>query len=209
MRKAIKLIFIMTVFLTTMLALAFTAGAGLGAFSAHPVRPENQEPVSSEAEFFDLRVTPGMTQEIVLEVRNFSEDPIFVEITMHTVGTNEAGIVDYVLPGLSDDSVPFRLEDVARLPDGADHVVIPGLATANVPIVLNIPNTSFEGITLGSFRVLLGIDEDEIAEGGMFVNRFSNTVPIRMQMNSDPVEPDFFLGDVSPSRFSIASNDPR
>ena len=198
MRKAFKTIAIVTVFLTTMLALAFTAGAGLGGFSASPVIPENQDPNASMATF-DFWVTPGMQQEISVNIANQRDEPITVEVNLFTAGTNMNGIIDYFPNPLTDDSIPFRFEDIATLPSGADNLEIPARTVATVPINISVPPEGFDGMTLGAVHVLLGITEEERAQAGMIVNRFANAIPVRMRVEGSPrvEEPDFYLGEIT------------
>ncbi|MCL2857700.1 MAG: DUF916 and DUF3324 domain-containing protein [Oscillospiraceae bacterium] len=198
MRKAIKTTAIVTVFLTTMIALAFTARAGLGGFSATPNVPENQDPAGSAATF-DIFVTPGMQQEISIDVTNQRSEPIAVEISLFTAGTNMNGIISYSAGSPSDDSIPFRLEDVATLPPEAANLTVPAQSTIAVPITINIPDISFDGMTLGAVNVLLGATDEERAQAGMVVNRFASTIPLRMRMEGGAraEDADFYLGEVS------------
>ena len=196
MRKVVKTISIMAVFLTTMLALAFTAGAGMGGFSASPNLPENQDP-GSPGGFFDLWVTPGQTQEVTVDIHNHRENEnITVEVRVFTAGTNMNGIIDYSRDALADDSIPFRFEDIARLPGGSEEITIPPRTTATVPLTITIPPGGFDGVVLGSFHILLGITQEERDAAGMIVNRFAQAIPVRMRVSDDPVEPDFYLGEV-------------
>jgi len=184
---------------------------GPGGFSVTPNLPENQNPDTSG--FFDLWVTPGMLQEIAIDVTNFGNEPIIVEISLLTAGTNINGIIDYSPSSASqhDSSIPFRFEDIASLPTGASGLTIPAQTVATIPIAVDIPSGGFEGITLGAIHVLLGITEQERAQAGMIINRFASVVPVRMQVyGTPPAEPDFYLGEITAEtvnfREAIVSN---
>ena len=196
MRKALKMIAIVTVLLTTMLALTIAAGAGMGGFSVTPNLPASQIPGASEAHF-DLMVTPGGRYEFTVTVANHRDgEPISVSMRMFNAGTNRNGVMTYFEEAPSDENIPFRIDEIASLPPGADNIELPPNGYAEVTITLDVPPVSFDGIVLGSVNTLLGITDEERAEAGMFVPRFANNMPIRLRMNNNPVEPDFDLGDV-------------
>ena len=202
MRKILKTTAIVIVFLTTMLALAFTASAGVGGIFLSPYeQPENQVEGASAAAF-DLWVTPGMRQEISFNVRNGRDYAVTVELGLNTAITNAGGNINYgATPDQVefDNSLQFLLSDIASFPGGESHIEIeiPGRTTAIVPITLNVPNEGFDGVILGGVHALLGLTEAEREQGGMIVNRFANVMLIRLSMEgAPPVEPDFALGRV-------------
>ena len=198
MRKAIKTTALVIVFLSAVLALAFTAGAGMGGFSVEPILPENQDPDTHN--LFNLWVTPGMQQEIQIAVNNHRDEPITVTMTLMTAGVARTGIFDYDPTLPHDDSLPFKFEDIATLPAGAEDLIIPPGQRAIIPVNFAIPAEGFDGVAIGAVHVLLGITQEELDQGGddaMFVSRFASVMPIFMQIEGrTEVEPDFDLGDV-------------
>jgi len=196
MRKAIQKIAILTVLLTSVFALAMSAGANTGGFSVTPNLPENQHPDTRG--FFNLRVAPGQMQEITVSINNPGEEEIHVEVSLITATTNMNGIINYSTPGISDETLVHSFADLASIP-GDGNITIPAGQSAVLPITLNIPAEGFEGIILGSVYVLLGISEEELAEGGMLVNRFASVTPIRLQQQEDENLPvfDFVLGGIT------------
>ncbi|MCL2857702.1 MAG: DUF916 and DUF3324 domain-containing protein [Oscillospiraceae bacterium] len=203
MRKALKISAIVTVFLTTMLALAITAGAGMGGFAVTPNIPDNQVPGNDA--HLDIIVSPGGQYVVEITIMNVHEDEdIFLTARLFTAGTNMNGVMDYFPEVITDDSIPFRFDEIATLPPGADHIELPPRGYARVPITLNIPNEPFDGVVLGAVNVLLGITDEDRAEAGMFVSRFASNAPVRIRMNNDvDVEPDFYLGE---SRAEVVSS---
>jgi len=171
--------------------------AGMGGFSVSPNFPENQNP---ESQFFDILVTPGQRQEFSISVHNRIDQPITVMVEIITASTNAHGAVDYTDTGRQDEeTLRHSLADMATIAGLADDglLTIPGGHDARVPIVVNIPAERFEGIILGSVRVTEELTEEQMAEGGMIVNRASFLLPIRLQQEWDPVvEPDFALGEI-------------
>ena len=212
MRKILRTAVIVTVFLITMLALAFTASAGVGGvfLSAYEV-PPNQVAGSSEANF-DLWVTPGQTQEIRFNVRNGRAELVSVEIGLNTAITNAGGRINHGSRPENvefDDSIQFYLDDFMSFPGGEGSIVIeiPGQTTAIVPITLSIPNEGFEGTILGGIHAQVGVTEEELAQGGMIVNRFANIMQVRLRIQDNYfVEPDFTLGRVDVDVVSAMSS---
>ena len=195
MRKGIKTTAIVTVFLTTLLALALTAGASMGGFSAEPTAlPENQAPGINT--FFDLRVTPGQRQEIEVDITNYRDVPITIEMELYTAATSITGFLVFSPLIQQDDSLPFRFEDIASLPPEAARFEIPVRGTATVPITINVPNQSFDGVALGAIHVLAALTAEELDTDDMFIQEFASFIPVRLQMTDNPVETDFFLGEV-------------
>jgi len=199
MRKAIKTTAILAVFLTALLALAVTAAAGAGFLTnPNPNLPENQEP--GVVAFFDVWVTPGTTQDLLIDVHNPDSEPIFVEMEVFNAGTTARGHLDYFPEARLDESAPFLFTDITTLPSDARLLTIPAQATATIPLTVNVPTGSFDGASMGAVRIMLGISEEDLAQAGMFVNRFANTIPVRLRMDGtqgqpEP-EPDFALGEI-------------
>ena len=194
MRRINHAVITIVVFLASVLAITFTAMANIGGFTVTPVMPENQNPQTQG--FFDLNVTAGQQQEISVIVGNTGNEEISVEVSLFTANTNRNGIVDYTMPGQSDITLAHSFSDIASLPAGHEHIVIPAGQNVSVPIIIDIPEEGFEGIMLGSLHVLLGITEEERAAAGMIVNRFANVIVVMLRENDTPVAPDFLLGDV-------------
>ena len=197
MRKTTIMTAMVTVFLATVLALTFTAGAAIGGFALTIEPPENQ--AEGVYGFFDLWVTPGQTQELTLGVRNGRDIPISVEMDINPAATGSAGALQYAenYPHL-DDSLEYNIRDLVQFGDGTLQMDldIPAGATAMVPLTLNVPQSGFDGMILGGVHVLLGITQEELDEGGMIVNRFAQVMPIRLRISDVPAEPDFALGYV-------------
>ena len=194
MRKATSMTAIVTVFLTSMLALALSAGANMGGFSVSPIFSENQNPATQG--FFDLRVGAGGQQEISISISNLGEEPIDVEVMLVTAATNRNGIISYSGSGQIDRDIPHQFAEMASFP-GDGNINIPAGQSAILPITIDLPSDGFDGVILGSVRVLLGISDEERAQAGMIVNRFAQTIPIRLTHREGIPDPDFLMGGVA------------
>jgi len=194
MTKTINIIIIAVVFLVSAFALATTAEANVGGFSVTPNFPENQNPDSRG--FFDLRVTPGQRQELSVTVNNPNDEPITVTINLVTANTNMNGIINYSSTGNLDETLEHSFADMAHM-QVDNTVTIPPNTRGTVPIFVDIPDTGFDGVILGSIHVLLEISDEERAAAGMIVNRFANAIVVRLQASDHIPAADFELGDVS------------
>ena len=208
MRKTIGMTAMVTVFLAAMLAMTFTAGAAIGGFSVSANLPENQ--AEGVVGFFDLWVDPGDTQEVTINIRNGRDEPISVEMSINPASTSPSGSLHYTVhEPLFDDSMQYRLNDLASFPGGevTMDLEIPVGATAVVPVNIQIPDGGFDGMVLGGVHVLLGLTDEERERGGMLVNRFAQVMPIRLRINgTEHFEPDFALGFVRAEVVAGVSN---
>ena len=206
MRKKAQVLITTLVFFASVLALAFTAKANIGGFTVSPVFPENQIPGSEG--FFDVRIAPGQQQqEITVAVTNPGDEPIMVEISLITVGTNSNGILEYATSLPVDETMAYHFTDMARLPTeiaANGKLTIPPEQTAQIPIFIDIPAEGFDGVILGAVHVLRGISEQERAEAGMIVNRFAQALPVRMHGRELTGAPEFLLGAVGAENFNYA-----
>ena len=184
----------LVVWLTCVFALATMAGAN-GGFSVTPVFPSNQNPESTGA--FNLNVTPGQRQEIAVMVNNPQDEPITVEISLISPGTNRNGIIDYTGPGRLDETIEgASFSDIAHLTVSED-ITVPANMSAEIPVIIEIPQDGIEGVMLGAVHVLLGITDEEVEDAGMIVNRFAHVISVRLQEEGASEPPaDFALGEV-------------
>ena len=61
-------------------------------FEAEAILPETQQ---SSVSYYDLKVSPGSTQEFKLRLKNVSDQPIKVRVDANNGLTNKNGALDY------------------------------------------------------------------------------------------------------------------
>ena len=184
------LIAVMALPVTVLCSAASTVG-----FSITPVLPENQQ---NDNTFFDLMVYPGQVQDLVVMVHNESTDDIVVLVEAVTASTNRNGDVDYTSKTATmDETLQVSLEDIITIPQ--THYTIPAESSLPISVRLNAPLHSFDGIILGSIRVLKEVTEEERAAAGMIVNQFAYVTAVRLTQSgsTNKILPDFALGDVT------------
>jgi len=182
-----------------MLALAATAEASMGGFSVSPVFPDNQVPAT--AGFFDLNVTAGEQQELIITVTNTRDTDLMVEIDLTPAMTNMNGIIVY--PPLSDleGEIYSPFLNITTIAGNLNEVLIPAGETIEIPFTVNIPAQGFDGIILGGIRVLQGLTEEDMEGAGAIVNRFAHVIPVRLRENDNPIEVMLTFGEVNAELF--------
>jgi hypothetical protein len=131
-------------------------------------------------------------------VHNESPDEIVVLVEAVTASTNRNGDVDYTSKmAAMDETLAVSLEDIVNIPQ--THYTVPADSSLPVSVRLNTPIHPFDGIILGSIRVLKEVTEEERAAAGMIVNQFAYVTAVRLAQssNASSIEPDFALGEVS------------
>jgi len=186
--------------LITIAAMALTimalcsANSSVG-FSITPILPDNQQNGSS---FFDLLVYPGQEQDLTVVVHNESPDDIVVLVEVATASTNRNGDIDYTSKSTEmDETLAVSLEELITIPQ--THYTIPAESNLPISVKLKTPDHRFDGIILGSVRVLKEVTEEERAAAGMIVNQYAYVTAVRLAQNGSTsnIAPDFALGDVT------------
>jgi len=176
-------------------AMYITKASSMG-FSVSPVLPENQR--NNGNTFFDLLVSPGQEQDISIIINNSTDEDFVVLVETVTASTNRNGDINYTPMGqMMDESLRNSLEDIATVPES--HYNVPANSNLQVPINLAIPNEPFDGIILGSIRVLREATEEERAAAGSIVNQmaFVNVVRLVQDEGAEDIPADFELGDIT------------
>ena len=190
-KKTFLFLLIIAVSLMAVMACTVTAQASMG-FSVTPKFPSNQRDGSG---FFDLRLSPGQEQELILTVTNSSDTEIAVEVEAFTVSTSSSGSVDYSTARANDATLKHSISDLITIPE--PRTVIPAGSQRDVVLHLTAPDEAFEGVLLGSLRVLREPTEQELEEAGAIINRFAHAMAIMLRMDDTEVQTDFALGDVA------------
>ena len=188
---ASKKMFLFLLAVAVSLALPVQAKASMG-FSVEPHFPSNQ---ISDLGYFDLRLTPGQEQEVTLTVTNPTSTEIAVVVEAFTVSTARSGSIDYSSERTNDETLQHSISDLITIPQ--PHVIIPADSARDVTLHLTAPNESFDGILLGSLRILREPTEQELEEAGAIVNRFAHAMAIVLSTDDREVQADFALGDIA------------
>jgi len=179
------------IFLVMAIAFTVQAEASMG-FSVTPSFPENQ---LSNSGFYDLRITPGQQQDIIVTVSNPTDTEIVVAVEAFTVSTARGGTIDYSSTRINDETLPYFMSELIAISE--PQVAVPPNSQIDVPLRLTAPDESFDGILLGSLRFLREPTEAEAQSSGAIMNRYAHAVAIRLSMNDRELDADFALGEIT------------
>ena len=198
MLKTLKKMTVAAVFVLTAAATAITAAA-MG-FSVTTNLPENQRDTGRSS--FDLLVSPGMEQDIIITIRNAEDVDSVVLVETITASTSRNGDLNYSSRGMMDQTLQFSFEDIAKVPQS--YYTIPAGGSIDVPVRLTVPNEPFEGMILGSIRVFKEATEEEREAAGAIVNQYAYVTAVRLvqDVNADNIPAEFVLGELTAERVS-------
>ncbi|NKC68420.1 DUF916 and DUF3324 domain-containing protein [Vagococcus fluvialis] len=169
--------------------------------------PENQ--VKGENGYFDLLNEPGKEQIVNIELSNDGQKDVTVNLSVNGTKTNSNGVLEYGPTDIENDqSLKFPFE---KLVSTQEKVEIPSGGTKKVPIKIQMPETSFDGIILGGIHMKKeDVTGDKTSQGATVRNTYSYIVAMRLQNTEKKIKPDIKFnkakGDQRNYRNSVAIN---
>ncbi len=165
-------------------------------FSVKAVIPENQ--VNTRNTFFDLKMSPGDNQNLVVNVFNNSTEDMKVNIAVNAASTNQGGIIDYSSNKVPDESMKISLPSISTI--NANQVTIPASSTVPVTVSLAMPQESFDGVVLGGIVITKALPEnaESPAKGVTIKNNYSYIIGVQLRETDTVVNPDLHLKSVKP-----------
>ncbi|MHA3066955.1 DUF916 and DUF3324 domain-containing protein [Lacticaseibacillus saniviri] len=166
------------------------AGAG---FTVKAHTPETQ--IDKTASYFDIKVTPGQPQQLAVDVRNLTDEPITLVVSPHDAFTNGNGVIEY-----SKDKAP--LDSTAKVKfsqmmSDKQTVTLGEQEQKTLTFTMTPPTTSFSGTVLGGFYVTPKAKDDEKQESGISIqNNFAMVIGARLREKTDMLLPELKLGAV-------------
>lgn len=155
--------------------------------------PDNQ--INKNVNFFDLKVTPGSTQDLKIQITNNDSQDHQYAVGVNQAVTNNNGIVDYSEHGLKKDaSLKYDIESMFGKPQ---EVTVPANSTKEVTLKMTTPNAKFKGMILGGIRVIqLKQTTGQKANPGQVLklkNQYAYVLAVQIQQNTDAVKPNLKL----------------
>ncbi|MBO0440795.1 DUF916 and DUF3324 domain-containing protein [Candidatus Enterococcus ikei] len=168
-------------------------------FSVKAILPENQR--SKEISYFDLRVVPGETQTLSVELTNDTDEDITVYASANSAITNDNGVVDYSYNDTKkDSSADFTFSEIATIPK---EITLPKNSTKIVECVINIPKNPFDGYVLGGLYFEQKQEKETKSQGALAVgNRFSYVVGVLLSETDKDVRPELALNEVKATQIN-------
>lgn len=166
-------------------------------FSVNAVIPDNQ--IDKEKSYFDLKVTPGEKQKLIVKLRNTTDKEIVINPHIQSAKTNKNGVIDYTPNKIKkDDTLKIAMEDVAKVPE---EVTVPPQSEKDLTIEVTMPKDKFDGIILGGIYLKedTSKNKEEDKENDVAIkNEYSYVVALQMRQNDNKVKPMLHMNEVNP-----------
>ena len=166
-------------------------------FSVNAVIPDNQ--IDKEKSYFDLKVTPGEKQKLIVKLRNTTDKEIVINPHIQSAKTNKNGVIDYTPNKIKkDDTLKIAMEDVAKVPE---EVTVPPQSEKDLTIEVTMPKDKFDGIILGGIYLKEDTSknkEDDKEKDVAIKNEYSYVVALQMRQNDNKVKPMLHMNEVNP-----------
>lgn len=152
-------------------------------YSVSAELPNNQ--LNTSATYFDLMVTPNMTQKIGVVISNTDAVAHHYQVKVNRSETNTNGIVDYVKHNVpAPKSLKYDIETIATTPE---KVTVPAKSAKTITVNIKMPSESFSGVLLGGIRVA-ELDTTGTAKAGKGIslsNKFAYVLGLQLRENKD------------------------
>lgn len=167
-------------------------------FSIKPIYPDNQ--ADKNLGYYDLTVTPGQKQTIELELTNQADRAITVSITPTVATTSNSGQINYQdFDREINPTLKYPLTSILKL---EEKQVLQPKEVKKVPMTLDVPQESFDGMILGGLIIRQEDEEEEDGEGQIqIVNKFVYEISVKLTENDAPVQPDLEMLSARGSRY--------
>lgn len=166
-------------------------------FSVNAVIPDNQ--IDKEKSYFDLKVTPGEKQKLIVKLRNTTDKEIVINPHIQSAKTNKNGVIDYTPNKIKkDDTLKIAMEDVAKVPE---EVTVPPQSEKDLTIEVTVPKDKFDGVILGGIYLKEDTSknkEDDKEKDVAIKNEYSYVVALQMRQNDNKVKPMLHMNEVNP-----------
>lgn len=165
-------------------------------FSARAEIPENQ--VDKNQTYFDLRMQPGMEQDLTLVLTNPTKEKVSVTVEPNVATTNQNGEMDFTKrPKKQDNTLQYPFTELIS---DKQVVELASNETKNVTFKLKMPQEKIEGMILGGFYLYKNIgEEEEKAEANVQIkNRYSYVIGAKLTVDDQKVKPDVVLNEIKP-----------
>lgn len=140
--------------------------------------PKNQ--LNSKVSYFDLKVTPGQTQDLTIQIKNSDNAAHKYVVTPNRATTNDNGVIDYSQSkAKADASLKF---DIKSALSQSQTVEVPAKATKAVTFKLKVPKKGFTGIALGGINVVQETAASKNKTSGMTIeNQYAYVIGLQLQ----------------------------
>ncbi|MGJ3874571.1 DUF916 and DUF3324 domain-containing protein [Lactiplantibacillus plantarum] len=166
-----------------MAGLTMTARADDLNYTVQADLPDNQ--INQKVSYFDLKVTPGQTQNLTLTIKNSDSKEHRYTVSPNLAVTNNNGIIDYSqAKAKADDSLNFNIKTALSK---SQVVTVPAKSSKKVTIKLTVPEKKFAGVALGGINIIqeLSTKAKQSSSGMAINNQYAYVIGLQLR-ESDP-----------------------
>lgn len=164
--------------------------------------PSNQ--VDKSVSYFALKVTPGTTQNLIVNIVNSDTKAHNYRVSVNRAATNTNGVVDYSKRGIKPAS--SLKANVESMTPKAFTVNVPAKTTKPTTIKLTVPTTPFSGLALGGVRIAeLDTSKSNSKSKGLTLNnKFAYVIGLALQEDASyaNIAPDMVLHSVKANQIN-------
>lgn len=129
--------------------------------------------------FFDIRWTPGMTEQFGVLITNKGSKDQTYDIEVNKARTNRNGIIDYSDRTKELQATQYKLTDMIKLPK---EVTVKAGTSENIAGSIAFPAVSFNGILMAGIHVVEKQDKDK---GATVSNTVAYNLPFAVRGDID------------------------
>lgn len=168
-------------------------------FSVRAKIPSNQ--IDQLKSYFDLKMSPGQTQTIEIEVYNHSKKQTTIEANITFATTNDNGLIDYSETNEknADKSLKYPLINLVKEPH--KEITIPSGKSKIVSFTITMPKDQYDGVLLGAIQFQKKTEENTKSskESNIQIkNQYAYIVGIKLSETMKVVFPDLHLLGIKP-----------
>lgn len=159
--------------------------------------PENQVTPGGSLK---LKMNPKQEQEVTVELENYSDEEITIDLALSGARTNGNGVLEHGPNDFKKDkSMKYDLPDLVTIPDS---VKVPAKGKADLVVAIKMPEVAYDGIVTGGIEMQkAGQDDAEAGSntgGQTIVNKVAYLFGVTLSMTDKEVSPELELQKVYP-----------
>ncbi|MBP1040165.1 DUF916 and DUF3324 domain-containing protein [Vagococcus sp. BWB3-3] len=158
--------------------------------------PENQ---LTPGGALKLKMNPKQEQEVTVELENYSDEEITIDLSLNGARTNGNGILEYGPSAFKkDSSMEYDLPDLVTIPDS---IKVPAKGKADLILAIKMPEIAYDGIVTGGIEMQKAgqVEAEGSGEGGQtIVNKVAYLFGVTLSMTDKEISPELALQKVYP-----------
>lgn len=186
MKKLIRNILLLSLFMAFIWPLRVINAATSPTFTVTPILPDNQR--QAVTGYFDLQVQPGQQENLQLRIANQTAETQTYTVAANPAYTTNSGMIafDQVHPSLDQNAI--RLNTLMK---GPTSITIAAKDNQVITYQLKTPSVHFVGIISGGFYVLQkgNAAAASTTNGVRFTDQFAIGIPIILRQDLETLNP--------------------